>query len=213
MNDATSASSPAATPSIDQHTLFEDGQAIVTAALVIALGTGFLRTAHLLTGGVTGVALLLARVTPLSFGQLLVLLNLPFLWLGLRRLGWRFTVKTFVAILLVSIASDHLHQVVHLEQLHPVYGAVMGGFLFGLGLLMLFRHQASLGGLNVLAVYLQERHGIRAGVVQMAIDAVIVVAGWFVVSPWTLALSILGALTLNLVLAVNHKPGRYLGES
>jgi uncharacterized membrane-anchored protein YitT (DUF2179 family) len=203
----------ASTPTSEHHTLFEDGQAIVTAALVIALGTGFLRTAHLLTGGVTGVALLLARVTPLSFGRLLVLLNLPFLWLGLRRLGWRFTLKTFVAVLLVSVASDHLHQVVRLEHLHPVYGAVMGGFLFGIGLLMLFRHQASLGGLNVLAVYLQERHGIRAGVVQMAIDALIVVAGWFVVTPWTLALSVLGALTLNLVLAVNHKPGRYLGES
>jgi uncharacterized membrane-anchored protein YitT (DUF2179 family) len=216
MDEATSARPPGATPSAagpDQHTLFEDAQAIFTAAAVIALGTGFLRQAHLLTGGITGVALLLARVTPLSFGQLLVLLNVPFLWLGLRRLGWRFTVKSFIAVLLVSFASDHLHQWVHLDRLQPVYGAVMGGFLFGLGLLMLFRHQASLGGLNVLAVYLQERHGLRAGVVQMAIDALIVIAGWFVVAPLTLALSILGALMLNLVLAVNHKPGRYLGES
>ncbi len=213
MDEATCSPSRSTSPGADPHTLFEDAQAIVTAALVIALGTGFLRTAHLLTGGVTGVALLLARVTPLSFGQLLVLLNLPFLWLAWRRLGWRFTLKTFVAVLLVSVASDQLHHVVHLEHLQPAYGAVMGGFLFGIGLLMLFRHQASLGGLNVLAVYLQERHGIRAGVVQMALDAIIVIAGWFVVAPWTLALSILGALTLNLVLAINHKPGRYLGES
>src|SRR5512142_398463 len=130
--------------STDPHTLFEDAQAIFTAAAVIALGTGFLREAHLLTGGVTGVALLLARVTPLSFGQLLVLLNLPFLWLALRRLGWRFTVKTFVTVLLVSVASAHLPALVRLEHLQPVYGAVMGGFLFGIGLLMLFRHQASL---------------------------------------------------------------------
>src|SRR5512133_361414 len=113
MDEATSARSPVAGPGAaapDQHTLFEDAQAIFTAAAVIALGTGFLRQAHLLTGGVTGIALLLARVTPLSFGQLLVLLNVPFLWLGLRRLGWRFTAKTFVAVLLVSFASDHLHQ-------------------------------------------------------------------------------------------------------
>ena len=213
MTEATRSPSRASPPGADQHTLFEDAQAIVTAALVIALGTGFLRTAHLLTGGVTGIALLLARVTPLSFGQLLVLLNLPFLWLGLHRLGWRFTSKTFVTVLLVSVASDHLHRFVRLERLQPAYAAIMGGFLFGIGLLMLFRHQASLGGLNVLAVYLQERHGIRAGLVQMGLDALIVIAGWFVVTPWTLALSILGALTLNLVLAINHKPGRYLGES
>lgn len=213
MDEATSARSPPAPAGAEQHTLFEDAQAIVTAALVIALGTGFLRHAHLLTGGVTGIALLLARVTPLSFGQLLLVLNVPFLWLGLRRLGWRFTVKTFLSVLLVSVSSDHLHELVHFDRLQPVYGAVMGGFLFGIGLLMLFRHQASLGGLNVLAVYLQERHGVRAGLVQMAIDALIVIGGWFVVPPWTLALSVLGALTLNLVLAINHKPGRYLGES
>jgi uncharacterized membrane-anchored protein YitT (DUF2179 family) len=212
MDDATRAPSPGP-PRVDHHTAFEDAQAIVTAAAVIALGTGFLRAAHLLTGGVTGVALLLARVTPLSFGQLLVVLNLPFLWLALRRLGWRFTAKTAVSVVLVSVISDHLPRLVRLEALHPAYAAVMGGFLFGIGLLMLFRHQASLGGLNVLAVWLQERHGIRAGLVQMAIDAVIVVAGCFVVPPWTLVLSVLGALTLNFVLAINHKPGRYLGES
>jgi uncharacterized membrane-anchored protein YitT (DUF2179 family) len=193
-----------------RHTVLDDAQAIVTAAAFIALGTAFLRHARLLTGGVTGIALLLSRVTPLSFGQLLVAINLPFLWLGVRRLGWRFTLKTFLAVGLVAVASDHLELVVHLDRLNPVYGAIMGGVLFGIGLLILFRHQASLGGLNVLALYLQERHGIRAGVFQLAIDVLIVAASFFVVSPVVLALSILGAIALNVVLAVNHKPGRYL---
>jgi uncharacterized membrane-anchored protein YitT (DUF2179 family) len=190
-----------------RHTVFDDAQAIVTAAAFIALGTAFLRHARLL---VTGIALLLARVTPLTFGQLLVAINVPFLWLGVRRLGWRFTLKTFLAVGLVAVASDHLDQVVHLDRLNPVYGALMGGVLFGIGLLILFRHQASLGGLNVLALYLQERHGIRAGVFQLAIDVAIVAASFFVVSPVVLALSILGAIALNVVLAVNHRPGRYV---
>jgi uncharacterized membrane-anchored protein YitT (DUF2179 family) len=213
MSEAASAPSSTRPPeAAARHSFFEDAQAIVTAAAFITLGTTFLRHARLLTGGVTGIALLLARVTPFTFGQLLVAINLPFLWLGARRLGWRFTVKTFVAILAVSVSSDHLDQVVHLDRLHPVYGAVMGGFLFGIGLLILFRHQASLGGLNVLAIVVQERYGLRAGLLQMTIDAAIVIASLFVVSPVTLALSILGALTLNLVLAVNHKPGRYQGS-
>ena len=86
-----------------------------------------------------------------------------------------------------------------------------GGALAGVGLLMLFRHEASLGGLNILAIYLQKRFGVRAGVFQLTVDACIVVASFFVVSLTTLALSVAGAVALNLVLAVNHRPGRYMG--
>jgi uncharacterized membrane-anchored protein YitT (DUF2179 family) len=198
-------------PSSPRHSLFDDAQAIVTAAAFVSLGLAFLKAQGLLTGGTAGVALLLARVTPLSFGQLFALLNLPFFWLGVKQLGWRFTLKTFAAIGLVSLASDHMGAVLGLERVHPLYAAVMGGFLVGAGLLMLFRHRASLGGVNILSIWLQERHGWRAGLFQMAVDSSIVVAGFFVVPPATLVLSVLGAVALNVVLAVNHRPGRYLG--
>jgi uncharacterized membrane-anchored protein YitT (DUF2179 family) len=81
----------------------------------------------------------------------------------------------------------------------------------GIGLLILFRHQACLGGLNILAIWLQEKKGVRAGVFQMVVDSAVVLASLLVVSPATIGLSIVGALALNLVLAVNHRPGRYLG--
>lgn len=195
----------------DHHTIFEDVQAIVTASAFIALGYAFLGQAKLLTGGTAGIAFLLARLTPFSFGPIFFVVNLPFFWLGVRQMGWRFTVKTFAAIGLVSFASDHLGQVLHLDAVNPIYAAVMGGALAGVGLLMLFRHHACLGGLNIVAIWLQERRGVRAGRFQMVVDALIVVASFFVVSPAVLALSVLGAIALNLVLAVNHKPGRYLG--
>lgn len=194
-----------------RHTVFEDVQAIVTAACFVSLGLRFIAHAGLLTGGTTGVALLLARVTPLSFGQLFVLLNVPFFWLGIRQMGWRFTVKTFASILLVSAATDRLQLVLRLEWIHPAYAAVLGGFLMGIGLLILFRHQACLGGLNILAIWLQERRGVRAGAFQMAVDALVVGASLLVVSPGVIGLSIVGAVALNVVLAVNHRPGRYLG--
>jgi uncharacterized membrane-anchored protein YitT (DUF2179 family) len=198
-------------PSAPRHSFLDDAQAIVTAAAFVSLGLSFLKAQGLLTGGTAGVALLLARVTPLTFGQLFVLLNLPFFWLGVRQLGWRFTVKTFAAIVLVSLASDLMPAVLGLERIHPLYAAVMGGFLVGAGLLMLFRHRASLGGVNILSIWLQERHGWRAGLFQMGVDAAVVIAGFFVVPPGRLALSVLGAVALNVVLAVNHRPGRYLG--
>lgn len=77
-------------------------------------------------------------------------------------------------------------------------------------MLMLFGHRASLGGFNVLVLYLQERFGWRAGKVQMALDSLIVLGGLVVADVPRVALSVLGAVVLNLTLAVNHRPGRYL---
>lgn len=194
---------------VSPHTLFDDFQALVTAAAFIALGIGFFKQAGLLTGGTAGLALLLAKITPLSFGQLFFTLNLPFYYLAIRRMGWRFTIKTFVAIFLVSLFSDSLSLVLEFGVVDPIYSGVMGGFLIGAGLLMLFRHQASLGGLNILALYLQERCKIPAGWFQMAVDFAIVIASAFIVSWSVLLISILGAVAVNIVLALNHKPGRY----
>lgn len=196
---------------VDRHTLFEDAQAIVTACAFFSLGLALLGNAGLLMGGTPGIALLVSRVTGFPFGPVYVLVNLPFFFLGVRVLGWRFTLKTFAAIGLLAFATDRLPVLLQLGRVDPVYAALMGGALAGVGLLMLFRHEASLGGLNILAIYLQKRFGVRAGVFQLTVDACIVVASFFVVSLTTLALSVAGAVALNLVLAVNHRPGRYMG--
>ena len=87
----------------------------------------------------------------------------------------------------------------------------MGGFLAGISILMLIRHKSSLGGLGILVIHLQNTRGWRAGKLQMAADVLILAAGIFVRDPLSVALSILGAIALNLVIAVNHKSGRYMG--
>ena len=86
-----------------------------------------------------------------------------------------------------------------------------GGIITGTGFLVLFRHRSSLGGVGIVALYLQDRYGWRAGKVQMAVDCCIVLLALWTVEPLRVAYSIVGAVALNLVLAINHKPGRYLG--
>jgi uncharacterized membrane-anchored protein YitT (DUF2179 family) len=194
-----------------RHTWFEDAQALFTASLFISLGYGLLSHARLLSGGTAGLALLLTRLTPFTFGQLFVALNLPFFWLAVRQMGWAFTLKTFAAIGAVSLCADWLHLVVAFHRLEPLYAAVMGGSCIGIGLLILFRHQACLGGLNVLAIWLQERRVVRAGVFQLAVDGLVLAASLLVVPPTTILLSVIGSLAVNMVLAVNHRPDRYLG--
>ena len=200
---------PAQAPT--QHTFFEDVQALVTATLFVALGIGMYGHAGLLTGGTAGIAFLVHYATGWRFGPVFFVLNLPFAWFAVRTMGWRFTIKTFAAVALLAVFTEALPLALRFDWLQPVYAAVMGGFLIGVGLLMLFRHQASLGGLNVLVLWLQQRYGWRAGAVQMGIDCLIVVAALAIVDAKLVAISVIGAVALNLVVAVNHKPGRYLG--
>jgi len=200
---------PAQSPT--RHTFFEDAQALVTATLFIALGIGMYRHAGLLTGGTAGIAFLVHYATGWRFGPVFFAINLPFAWFALRALGWRFTVKSFIAVALLSVFTEVLPLGVRFDWLQPLYASIMGGFLIGVGLLMLFRHHASLGGVNVLVLWLQQRFGWRAGAVQMGIDCAIVAAALAIVEPVSVAISVVGAIALNLVVAINHKPGRYLG--
>jgi uncharacterized membrane-anchored protein YitT (DUF2179 family) len=62
-------------------------------------------------------------------------------------------------------------------------------------------------------MFLQERFAWRAGYVQLGLDLIILVVAFFVLNPTSVALSVLGALVVNMILAINHKPGRYLGMS
>lgn len=194
-----------------RHSAFEDAQALVTGALFVALGIALFAHAGLLTGGTAGLAFLIHYATGWRFGAVFFVLNLPFYWLAVRTLGTQFTLKTFCAVALLSLFTELTPAVLGIAHLNALYAAVMGGFLVGAGLLMFFRHNASLGGVNVLVLYLQDRHGWRAGKVQMAIDCAIVLAAFAIVDAKQVVLSVVGALALNLVVAVNHKPGRYLG--
>ncbi|HEU0199050.1 MAG TPA: YitT family protein [Burkholderiaceae bacterium] len=194
-----------------RHSLFEDAQALLTGGLFIALGIAFFARAGLLAGGTAGLAFLLHYATGWSFGVVFFVVNLPFYWLAAKTMGRAFMAKTFVAVAATSLCVELMPRVLAFERLHPLFAALIGGFLIGAGLLMLFRHKASLGGINVLVLYLQDRHGWRAGKAQMAIDCAIVLAALTLVEPTRVALSVIGAVALNLVVAVNHRPGRYLG--
>ena len=195
------------------HSLFDDILAILTGTLFVSLGVAMFNQAGLITGGTAGLSFLIHYSTGWSFGLVFFLINLPFYWLAWQRMGWRFTLKTFCSVALVSVMSSlhpKLLQLTALTSLTPFYVAVIGGLLMGVGFIVLFRHQASLGGINILALYLQDKHGFRAGKLQMGMDIFIVMSSLFVVSPMTLAASILGAIMLNLAIALNHKPGRYM---
>lgn len=179
--------------------------------MIVSFGLFLLRDGAAVTGGTAGLALLLSYLGTAQFGILFFAVNVPFFVLAVWKKGWNFTLRTVLAVALVSVFSSLHPLLLRIDTLNPVYGVLLGNLMIGVGLLVLFRHNASLGGFNILALILQERLGWRAGYVQMALDVMVILAALTVVSPLVALLSASGAVVLNLVLALNHRPGRYLG--
>ncbi|WP_159949210.1 YitT family protein [Rhizobium sp. 18065] len=197
----------------ERHRLYEDVLAMLSGTLFVSLGTLIYTKTMLTVGSTAGLALLMSYASGWGFGLIFFLVNLPFYILAVKRMGWGFTIRTFTAVALVSILSKLNAAWIDFSHLDPLYATIIGGGLIGTGLLMLFRHRTGLGGINILALYLQEKLGFRAGYVQLGVDLAILAAAFFILPADRLAYSVLGAAIANLIIAINHKPGRYMGLS
>ncbi|MEE7546288.1 YitT family protein [Xanthomonas sp. Kuri4-1] len=193
------------------HSVGEDVQGMVLATLVASLGLAVFAKGGLMIGGMAGVAFLLHYTLHWNFGLLFVLVNLPFYWLSVRRMGWEFTLKTFAAVGACGLLTDLLPRWAEYARMSPLYSALVGGALVGLGILFFIRHRASLGGVGILAVYLQRERGWSAGKVQMGFDTLLMAVAFSVLAPSKVLYSAIGAVVLSLVLMFNHRPHRYMG--
>lgn len=198
-------------PIAEKHALWEDALAIPSGAFLIAFGLFLLEQIGGVSGGLAGVAILVSYWTSWSFGLLFFVLNIPFFILAIVRLGWRFTAKTIITVALISAFSWVHQHFLDVSSISPLYAAIFAGLAIGIGMIVIFRHGGSAGGFGILAAFLQEKKGIRAGYTQGAFDLVVVIAALGVVPPYILFCSIVGAVLLNLILAINHRPGRYFG--
>ncbi|WP_210529753.1 YitT family protein [Rubellimicrobium arenae] len=197
-------------PSAPAHTAVDDAQGLAFGVIMAAVGVAILTQLGLITGQTAGLAVLLSYLTGLPFGAVFFVLNLPFYWLGWRRMGPAFTIKTFISVAALSALTWLVPGWMSFAHLNPVFGAVLFGLCSGAGLLALFRHGASLGGVGIVAVLIQDRTGFRAGWTQLGFDAVLFALALLVLDLPTVLLSALGAAVLNLVIAINHRRDRYV---
>jgi uncharacterized membrane-anchored protein YitT (DUF2179 family) len=195
-----------------RHTPFEDAQALVLGTALCALGVEFLTAAGLITGQTAGAAVLLSYVSPADFAFWFFVVNLPFYVLGWTRMGPRFVLKTVIAVSLVSGFSLAMPSAVSFDHLNPWAAAALAGGITGLGLIVVFRHGASLGGVGILALWMQERFRIQAGWVQLGFDAILFALALLVMDVPLVAASLLGAAVVNVIIAVNHRYDRYVGR-
>jgi uncharacterized membrane-anchored protein YitT (DUF2179 family) len=191
------------------HRFYEDVLALFCAGVLVSFGVVLFGTHNLVTGGTAGIAIIGTNIFDMSFGLLFFLVNIPFYFIAWTKLSKRFTINTFISVTIVSVMTEQIEQLISIEKINPVFASIVGGMLIGVGLLIMFRHKSSLGGLGILALYLQNKFNIRAGNFGLLVDFVILTSSIFIFSIDVVILSVIGAITLNLLIAVNHKPGRY----
>lgn len=181
---------------------------IIEGCLLVALGLHILNSVGLLVSGTAGVGMILLRATDLSFGQLFFLLNIPFYILAWHTLGRDFTLRTFASISLLSVLTELMNYYVSLS-IHPILAATLGGLLVGFGLIILFRHNSSLGGLNILAVFLERRFDIHASKTTLVADICVLIAAIVFLDLSSLMYSLLAFLFLSSVVGRYHRPPKW----
>lgn len=193
-----------------RHSLSEDAQGLAYGILMMSFSLVLLTHLGFVTGQTAGLAVVISYLTGWPFGAVFFTINLPFFALALWRMGARFTVKTLIAVAGLSVFSSLLPRLISFDHVNPVLGAVLFGAVSGSGLLALFRHGASLGGVGILAFYLQDRTGFRAGLTQLIFDIALFVVAFALLDPVKVGYSLLGSVVLNAVIAVNHRRDHYV---
>ncbi|MEI4470655.1 YitT family protein [Frigidibacter sp. MR17.24] len=197
-------------PRQPRYTALEDVQGLLISTVQCALGIHLLRAAGLVTGGTAGLALIVAYATGWGFGPTFFVVNLPFYAFAWARKGAAFALKSFASVTLVSVIADALPGVLSIAHVHPGVAAAGFGVVAGVGLLGLFRHSSSLGGVSIVAVIVQDRFGIRAGWVQSGWDLCLFLVSFAILPADRVVWSLLGAVILNLVIALNHRRDWYV---
>ncbi|HTB99843.1 MAG TPA: YitT family protein, partial [Ferruginibacter sp.] len=156
---------------------------------------GFLLPTKFIDGGATGISLLISEVTSIPIYLLLVLINIPFIFLGFRIIGKQFAIKTALAItvLAICVATIHFPVVTHDKLLV----AVFGGFFLGAGIGFSVRGGAVIDGTEVLAIYLSEKFGTTIGDIIIMINVIIFSVAAYLLSVETALYSLITYLAAS----------------
>jgi uncharacterized membrane-anchored protein YitT (DUF2179 family) len=164
---------------------------IILAGLFLTASGMKLLNIHSLTfGGTAGIATLGSFLGNWSWGVLFLLVNLPFFILSIKKLGWTFSLSTFLCILLVSAITDLL-DFVHFPIIEPVAASLVAGTLIGTGVSLVLNSGASLGGIHILALYLEQKTKINRGLTLFVTDFAIVSSATVIVGFKNAIISIL----------------------
>lgn len=154
---------------------------ITIAAVIYASGISlFLDPNSLAPGGVTGISIILNRLTNVETGTWILILNIPIILLGAWKFGVKFIVSTIYCIVITSIVTNSLEPVGALTT-DPLLATLSGSALMALGMGWVFKSGATTGGMDIIVKVLRLRYPhLKTGSLFLLLDAVIVTLAAFI---------------------------------
>ncbi len=132
---------------------------------------GFMIPNHFLDGGVTGISILIEEVFHIPFSILLVVFNLPFLYIGYKKIDKTFSVHALLAVLLLAILMNFIN--IPPVTSDKVLIAVFGGFFIGLGIGLVIRGGGVIDGLEIIAHYTNKKSGFSTSEIIMTFNTLL----------------------------------------
>ena len=146
---------------------------IILAATLAAYSLDtFLIPNNILDGGVTGISIIISKVFSIPISLLVILINIPFVYVGYRNLGKNFLIRTIVAMLTFSIALSFF------ESFHEVtdeilLATIFGGILLGIGVGLVIRMGACVDGTESVALVISKKTSLSVGQIVMVFNFLI----------------------------------------
>jgi uncharacterized membrane-anchored protein YitT (DUF2179 family) len=131
----------------------------------------FLLPNHFIDGGITGVSMLIAGYFEVPLAPIIVLVNVPFVFLGYRLIGRTFALKSSIAILALALCLAFLPYPTATDD--KLLSAVFGGFFLGAGVGLAIRAGGVLDGTEILALILGQKTPATVGEIILLLNVVI----------------------------------------
>ncbi|HMM19692.1 MAG TPA: YitT family protein [Selenomonadales bacterium] len=149
---------------VKKYILLFIGAVIAAAGLEI-----FLIPNQIIDGGIVGISILVSHVSGASLSVLIVVLNLPFLYLGYMQIGKTFCLSTLFAVISLACWVAFFQPIPGLTQ-DLFLAATFGGVLVGAGAGMIIRYGGSLDGMEIIAIILDKKSGFSVGELVMFLN-------------------------------------------
>lgn len=160
---------------------------LTIGAIIYSAGLNlFLIPNHIIDGGITGISLLVQALTGVPFSLLIVVLNLPFFYLGYRRLGAGLSVSSTYAIVVLSLFSS-IFEEMKPATTDPFLSTIFGGIIIGIGVGIVIKSGGSTDGTEIVAIWMDSKSSFSVGEIIMFFNFFILGAAGFVFS-WNSAM-------------------------
>ncbi|ESU32023.1 membrane protein [Bacillus sp. 17376] len=161
---------------------------ITIGAIIAAFGLDmFLVPNAILDGGVIGLSIIAAELTDISMSIYLILFNLPFLYIGYKRMGLKFTLRTLYGVIILSGATAYLH---HFEPVTDdlFLATIIGAVILGTGVGLVIRSGGALDGTEIIAILVSKKRPVSVGQIVMVMNLFIFILAALLVFSWETAM-------------------------